>query len=66
VAVLDRGKRLLARLSAGHLVQRAVGLAAAARGADGFVDEVSVIVLLSAPATGCRAITSFIISFVPA
>ena len=36
---LQRGERLRRQIERGHLVQRAVGLAAAARGADGVVDE---------------------------
>ena len=39
VAVLDRAERLRRQIERGHLVQRAVGLAAPARGADGVVDE---------------------------
>ena len=39
VAVLDGGERLRRQIERGHLVQRAVGLAAAARGAHGIVDE---------------------------
>ena len=39
VALLDGAERLRGEIERGHLVQRAVGLAAAARGAHGVVDE---------------------------
>ena len=79
VAVLDRGERLRGEIERGHLVQRSVGLAASARGADGVVDE-CVGHRRSSPTylrqaidceawrdpTRLRAISSFMISLVPA
>ena len=72
VAVLDRGQRLRRQIERGHLVQRAVGLAAAARRAHVVVDE---CIGHRPPASRCqskprltrlRAISSFMISLVPA
>ena len=66
VALLERGERLRRQIERGDLVQRAVGLAAAARGADVIVDEGVGHLGLQAAAHKLRAITSFMISLVPA
>ena len=64
IALLDLAKRLRREIERGDLVQRAVGLAATARRADVIVDEgVGHFVLLDHK---LRAISSFMISFVPA